>query len=216
MKFFLDTANLDDIISATEMGLIDGVTTNPSLVAREGKEFLPLVSEICRIVHGPVSLETVSPDADGMMKEARDLASIGENVVVKIPVTIEGLKAIRVLESEGVATGTTLVFSPSQGLLAAKAGTRYVIPFLGRLDDISAAGIGLAVQIQEILSNYGFDAEVLAASVRNPGHVTACALSGVPIVTAPLNVYKQMAGHPLTDIGIQRFLADWESAKAEL
>ena len=175
-----------------------------------------VIQEMAGLAEGPGLAEVTGSTADTIIAGGREMAAWAENVVVKIPVTIEGLKAIRVLESEGVATGTTLVFSPSQGLLAAKAGTRYVIPFLGRLDDISAAGIGLAVQIQEILSNYGFDAEVLAASVRNPGHVTACALSGVPIVTAPLNVYKQMAGHPLTDIGIQRFFADWESAKAEL
>lgn len=216
MQFFVDSTEISDIKEALALGLCDGVTTNPSLIAKSGRALKPVIQEIAGLVEGPVLAEVTGSAADAIIAEGREIAAWAENVVVKIPVTIEGLKAIRALESEDIATGTTLVFSPSQGLLAAKAGTRYVIPFIGRLDDISDAGIGLAVQIQEILSNYGFDAEVLAASVRNPGHVIACAMSGVPVVTAPLNVYKQMAGHPLTDIGIQRFLADWESAKTEL
>ncbi|GBE14221.1 MAG TPA: fructose-6-phosphate aldolase [Proteobacteria bacterium] len=210
MKFFLDTANLDDIISATEMGLIDGVTTNPSLVAREGKEFLPLVSEICRIVHGPVSLETVSPDADGMMKEARDLASIGENVVVKIPMTPEGLKAARLCGREGIRTNVTLVFSPVQALLAAKAGASFISPFVGRIDDVGGSGMDVVAEIMQIKENYGFESEIIVASVRHPVHVLQSALMGADVATVPFKVILQLFKHPLTDLGIEKFLADWD------
>ncbi|NOY77675.1 MAG: fructose-6-phosphate aldolase [Calditrichaeota bacterium] len=216
MQFFIDSAEISDIEEALSLNLCDGVTTNPSLIARSGRRLKPVIQEIAARVNGPVLAEVVSTTTEGIVSEGREMAEWAENVVIKIPVTLEGLKAIRTLESDGIATGTTLVFSPSQALLAAKAGTHYVIPFVGRLDDISAMGVGLVAQVQEALSNYVFEAEVLAASIRNPRHVVECALAGVPIVTAPLSVYKQMVKHPLTDRGIQRFLADWDSAKKEL
>ncbi len=210
MKFFLDTANLDDIQNATEMGLIDGVTTNPTLVAREGKEFLPLVTRICETVDGPVSLETVSTDAEGMMKEARDLSAIGGNVVVKIPMTPEGLKAVRLCTSEGIRTNVTLVFSPVQALLACKAGADYISPFVGRVDDMGRSGMDLVAEIIEIKDNYGFSSEVIVASVRHTGHVLESALMGADIATVPFKVLMQLFNHPLTDAGIAKFLADWE------
>jgi transaldolase len=210
MKFFLDTANLDEIRSATDMGLIDGVTTNPTLVAREGKEFRPLVTEICQLVSGPVSLETVSLDAEGMMKEARDLSSIGDNVVVKIPMTLEGMKATRMCADEGIKTNVTLVFSSVQALLAAKAGASYISPFVGRIDDVGQPGMDLIAEIVQIKENYDFDSEIIVASVRHPLHVQESALLGADIATIPYNVIQQLAKHPLTDIGIQKFLADWD------
>lgn len=210
MKFFLDTANLDDIQNATEMGLIDGVTTNPTLVAREGKEFLPLVTQICGTVDGPVSLETVSTDAEGMMREARDLSAIGENVVVKIPMTPEGLKAVSLCAGEGIRTNVTLVFSPVQALLACKAGADYISPFVGRVDDMGRSGMGLVAEIIEIKENYGFSSEVIVASVRHTGHVLESALMGADIATVPFKVLMQLFNHPLTDAGIAKFLADWE------
>ena len=185
MKFFLDTANLDEIRQAIDMGLIDGVTTNPSLVAREGKEFRPLVEEICSIVPGPVSLETISLDADGMMTEARDLAAIGENVVVKVPMTTEGLKAAAKCKAEGIKTNVTLVFSALQFLLAAKAGATYISPFVGRIDDIGSEGMELIGEIMQIKENYGFDSEVIVASIRHPIHVLDSALMGADIATVP-------------------------------
>jgi transaldolase len=210
MKFFLDTANLDEIRSATEMGLIDGVTTNPTLVAREGKEFRPLVTEICQLVSGPVSLETVSLDAEGMMKEARDLSSIGDNVVVKIPMTLEGMKAARMCADEGIKTNVTLVFSSVQALLAAKAGATYISPFVGRIDDVGQPGMDLVAEIVQIKENYDFASEIIVASVRHPLHVQESAMLGADIATIPYNVIQQLAKHPLTDIGIQKFLADWD------
>lgn len=210
MKFFLDTANLDEISSATDMGLIDGVTTNPTLVAREGKQFLPLVTEICRLVDGPVSLETVSPDSEGMLKEARELSSIADNVVVKVPMTPEGLKAVRVCAVEGIRTNVTLVFSPVQALLAAKAGASYISPFVGRIDDVGTVGMDVISDIMDIKVNYGFESEIIVASVRHPGHVLESALLGADIATVPFNVILQLFSHPLTDIGIEKFLADWE------
>jgi transaldolase len=210
VKFFLDTANLDEIRQAIEMGLIDGVTTNPTLVAREGKEFRPLVEEICDMVPGPVSLETVSLDAQGMVKEARDLVTIGDNVVVKVPMTTEGLKAVRICSEEGIRTNVTLVFSPLQALLAAKAGASYISPFVGRIDDTGAAGMDVIADIMEIKENYDFDSEIIVASVRHPGHVLESALLGADIATIPFKVIGQLSKHPLTDIGIEQFLADWE------
>ena len=210
MKFFLDTANLDEIRQGIEMGLIDGVTTNPSLVAREGKEFRPLVEEICRIVPGPVSLETVSPDAEGMLTEARELAAIGSNVVVKIPMTGEGLKAVRSCAGEGIHTNVTLVFSPAQALLACKAGASYISPFVGRIDDTGAVGMEVVSDIMRIKSAYGFSSEVIVASVRHPVHVLESALLGADIATVPFKVILQLLKHPLTDVGIERFLSDWE------
>ncbi len=210
MKFFLDTANLEDIRSATEMGLIDGVTTNPTLVAKEGKEFLPLVTEICGMVEGPVSLETVSPEADGMLKEARDLAEISENVVVKIPMTPEGLKAVRLCGSEGIKTNVTLVFSPVQALLASKAGATYISPFVGRVDDMGRSGMDLVAEIIQIKENYGFTSEIIVASVRHTSHVLESALMGADIATVPYSVIMQLFSHPLTEAGIEKFLADWE------
>ncbi|MCJ7500822.1 fructose-6-phosphate aldolase [bacterium] len=210
MKFFLDTANLDEIRQALEMGLIDGVTTNPTLVAREGKEFRPLVEEICGMVPGPVSLETVSLDAQGMVKEARDLVTIGDNVVVKVPMTTEGLKAVRICSEEGIRTNVTLVFSPLQALLAAKAGASYISPFVGRIDDTGAVGMDVIADIMEIKENYDFDSEIIVASVRHPGHVLESALLGADIATIPFKVIGQLSKHPLTDIGIDMFLADWK------
>jgi transaldolase len=210
MKFFLDTANLDEISNATDMGLIDGVTTNPTLVAREGEQFLPLVTEICRLVKGPVSLETVSSDAEGMVKEAMELSSIADNVVVKIPMTPEGLKAVRICTGERIRTNVTLVFSPVQALLAAKAGASYISPFVGRIDDVGNVGMDVIADIMEIKENYGFESEIIVASVRHPGHVLESALLGADIATVPFNVIMQLFSHPLTEIGIEKFLADWE------
>ena len=210
MKFFLDTANLDEIRQAIDMGLIDGVTTNPTLVAKEGKEFRPLVEEICGIVPGPVSLETVSPDARGMIREAEELVTIGDNVVVKIPMTTEGLKAVRECRTAGIRTNVTLVFSPVQALLAAKAGASFISPFVGRIDDTGAAGMEVIDQIVQIKDNYGFESEIIVASVRHPGHVLESALIGADIATIPFKVIGQLSKHPLTDTGIKLFLADWE------
>ena len=210
MKFFLDTANLDEINNATQMGLIDGVTTNPSLVAREGKEFIPLVTEICKVVDGPVSLETVSIDSEGMLKEARELIKIGDNVVVKIPMTTEGLKATRACADEGINTNVTLVFSAVQALLAAKAGASFISPFVGRIDDAGSEGMNVIAEIMQIKDNYGFQSEIIVASIRNPIHVLESALLGAYIATIPFSVIKQLSKHPLTDVGIEKFLADWD------
>lgn len=210
MKFFLDTANLDEIRQTIDMGLIDGVTTNPTLVAKEGVEFRPLVKEICDIVPGPVSLETVSLDAAGMVKEARDLVTIGENVVVKIPMTTEGLKAVRTCRMEGIRTNVTLVFSPLQALLAAKAGASYISPFVGRIDDTGAVGMDVIADIMRIKDRYGFNSEIIVASVRHPGHVLESALLGADIATVPYKVIGQLSKHPLTDIGVKQFLDDWD------
>jgi transaldolase len=209
MKFFLDTADLEEIRQGVAMGLVDGVTTNPSLVARTGKSFEEVGPEITKICAGPISLEVISDDYDGMMKEARELAKIADNVVVKIPMTAEGMKAVSALKKEGIPTNVTLVFSTSQALLAAKAGAAYVSPFVGRLDDISSAGMELIEQIKIIFDNYGFDTEILVASVRSPMHVVEAALVGADVATLPFSVLKQMFAHPLTDIGIIKFKQDF-------
>ncbi|MCK4534206.1 MAG: fructose-6-phosphate aldolase [Syntrophobacterales bacterium] len=209
MKFFIDTGNIAEIREGLELGMVDGVTTNPSLVAKENKDFDTVVMEILEIVKGPVSLEVISEDADGMVAEGRKLAELAENVVVKVPMTTEGLKATRMLSDMGISVNQTLIFSPVQALLAAKAGADYVSPFIGRLDDISHNGMDLVEQILTIFDNYGFDCEVIVASVRHPIHVLESALLGADIATIPFKVIKQLAGHPLTDVGIERFLADW-------
>ncbi|MEJ2586968.1 MAG: fructose-6-phosphate aldolase [Deltaproteobacteria bacterium] len=211
MKFFIDTANIDEIGQANDLGMVDGVTTNPSLVAKEGREFKGLIKEICRMVDGPVSAEVVSVDAEGMINEARDLARIAENIVVKIPLIEEGLKAVKVLAGEGISANVTLCFSPTQALLAAKAGAAYISPFVGRLDDISHVGMDLVEQIMTIYENYGFETEVIVASIRNPVHVLDAALMGADIATIPFKVIKQLVKHPLTDIGLEKFLADWKN-----
>lgn len=210
MKFFIDTADIQEIREAHSLGLVDGVTTNPSLIAKTGRGFSEVVSEICSLVSGPVSLETVSRDAAGMAREGEDLMGYGKNVVVKVPSTTEGLKAVRLLKERGITTNVTLCFSPVQALLAAKAGAAYISPFVGRLDDISESGMEVVKQIVQIYVNYGFSTEVLVASIRNPIHVLTAALMGAHIATMPYAVIKQLAQHPLTDIGIERFLKDWE------
>ncbi len=210
MKFFIDTANLDEIKTADEWGLIDGVTTNPSLVAKEKRPFRKLVEEICSVVDGPVSAEAVSLDSKGMISEARELSKIHKNIVVKIPMTLEGLRAVKTVSKEGIRTNVTLVFSPVQALMAAKAGAAYVSPFVGRLDDISQAGMDLVSQILDIFENYNLRTEVIVASIRNPVHVMESALMGAHVATIPFKVLEQLSKHPLTDIGIDRFLKDWE------
>jgi transaldolase len=210
MKFFIDTANIDEIKKGMELGMVDGVTTNPSLVSKEGREFKGLIKEICEIVDGPVSAEVVSVEADGMVKEARDLAGLADNIVVKIPLIEEGLKAVRVLAHEGIKTNVTLCFSPVQALMAAKAGATFVSPFVGRLDDISNRGMDLIEEIITIYDNYGFETEVIVASIRNPVHVLDAALIGADIATIPFKVIQQLIKHPLTEIGLDKFLADWK------
>jgi transaldolase len=214
MKFFIDTANLDEIREAKDLGIIDGVTTNPSLVAKEGcqsrEDFKKLIHEICEVAQGPVSAEVVSIDADGMVKEGKELAEIHEHVVIKVPMITDGLKATRRLAEEGIKTNVTLVFSPLQALLAAKAGATYVSPFVGRLDDISQTGMELVAQILEIYQNYIFETEILVASIRNPLHVLEAAQMGADVATIPLKVIEQLAKHPLTDIGMKKFLDDWK------
>lgn len=209
MKFFIDTANLDEIKKAAAIGMVDGVTTNPSLIAREGCPFEQRIGEICGLIDGPVSAEVISTDSDGMMMDARRLAAIAPNVVVKIPMTTEGLKAARELAGQGVKTNVTLIFSPLQALLAAKAGATYVSPFIGRLDDISQTGMELVADIVQIFDNYCFDTEIIVASVRNPIHVLEAARLGADIATIPYKVIAQLAHHPLTEIGLQKFLSDW-------
>jgi len=211
MKFFIDTANPGEIKKACEMGVMDGVTTNPSLISKENRDFASLIKEICDIIRGlPISLEVLSLHADGMVEEARKLSKMGENIVVKIPMTLEGLKAIKALVSEGIKTNTTLVFSPTQALLAAKAGTTYVSPFIGRLDDISQTGMDLVEQIMMIFDNYDFQSQVIVSSIRHPIHVLEAALIGADVATIPYKVIEQLVKHPLTDIGIERFLEDWK------
>ena len=213
MKFFIDTASIAEIKEANDLGVLDGVTTNPSLVAKEGKEFIPLLKEICAIVHGPISAEVLSLDFDGMMKEGRELAKIHENIVVKVPLIKDGLKAVKALKAEGIRTNVTLCFSANQALLAAKAGAFFISPFVGRLDDISQNGMELIGQIVTIYHNYGFDTQVLVASVRHPLHVIDAAMMGADICTMPFKVIDQLIKHPLTDIGIERFLADWKKGQ---
>lgn len=213
MKFFIDTANIEEIKEAHKMGMVDGVTTNPSLVAKEGRNFEALIKEICEIVDGPISAEVISLEADGMIAEARDLAKIHENIVVKIPMTIDGIKAVKQLSAEDIKTNVTLIFSPLQALMAAKAGATYVSPFVGRLDDLSQEGMLLVEQIVEIYSNYAYDTEIIVASVRNPLHVLETAMIGADIATIPFNVLSKLAAHPMTDKGIQAFLDDWNKTK---
>ena len=225
MKFFIDTANVDDIRKANDMGVICGVTTNPSLIAKEGRDFNEVIKEITTIVDGPISgeVKATTVDAEGMIKEGREIAAIHPNMVVKIPMTVEGLKAckvlssegIKVLSAEGIKTNVTLIFTANQALLAARAGASYVSPFLGRLDDISTTGINLVEDIVTIFDNYGLDTEIIAASVRNPIHVTDCALAGAHIATVPYKVIEQMTKHPLTDQGIAKFQADYKAVFGE-
>ncbi len=209
MKFFIDTANIDEIKKANDLGMVDGVTTNPSLVSKEGREFNGLIKEICDIVDGPVSAEVVSVECDAMVREAEGLAKLADNIVVKIPLIEEGLKAVKILSKEGINTNVTLCFSAIQALMAAKAGAAYISPFVGRLDDIGHRGMDLVDEILTIYDNYGFETEVIVASIRNPIHVLDAALMGADIATIPYKVIKQLAKHPLTDIGLENFLADW-------
>lgn len=210
MKFFIDTANIDEIKKANDLGLLDGVTTNPSLVAKEGRDFRELIKEICDIVDGPVNAEVVSTDTAGMIGEARDLSTIADNIVVKIPLIADGLKAVKVLSEEGIQTNVTLCFSAIQALMAAKAGASYISPFVGRLDDLSQVGMELVEQIATIYENYAYDTEIIVASVRNPLHVLDAAMMGADIATIPYKVMEQLIKHPLTDIGLEKFLADWK------
>ena len=213
MKFLIDTANIDEIKKGLALGMVDGVTTNPSLVAKEPRPFVEILKDICQLVEGPVSAEVISLEADGMVAEARELVKIADNIVIKIPMIEEGLKAVKILTAEGIKTNVTLIFSASQVLLAAKAGATYVSPFVGRLDDISINGLDLIADIMTILRNYGFATEVIVASVRSPMHVVESALLGADIATIPYKVIAQLAKHPLTDLGMQQFLADWEKRK---
>ena len=210
MKFFIDTANIDEIKKGLEIGMVDGVTTNPSLVAKEQRPFNDILKDICAIVDGPVSAEVVSLEADGMVAEARELVKISDNIVIKVPMIEEGLKAVKRLAAEDIKTNVTLIFSSTQALLAAKAGATYVSPFVGRLDDISINGLDLVADIMSIYRNYGYAAEVIVASVRSPMHVSESALIGADIATIPYKVIAQLAKHPLTDIGMEQFLSDWE------
>jgi len=210
MKFFIDTANIDEIKKGVEMGLVDGVTTNPSLIAREDKPFEEIITEICTIVDGPISAEVVSLDVAGMIEEAKKLAAIDDNIVIKIPMIVEGIKAVKKLTAEGIKTNVTLIFSAAQALLAAKAGATFVSPFVGRLDDIGAPSMDIISDIVTIYDNYGYQSEIIVASIRSPQHVLDAALIGADIATIPLKVITQLAKHPLTDIGMEQFLADWE------
>ena len=216
MKIFLDTANVGEIREAVAMGVLDGVTTNPSLIAREKRPFREIVDEICRLVDGPVSLEVVATDVDGMVQQGRELAKIASNVVVKLPTTVDGLKALRRLGAEGVRTNLTLCFSPAQALLVAKAGATYVSPFLGRLDDISHVGMDLVRTIRTIYRNYGLPTQILAASLRHPLHVVDAAVAGADVATIPFGAFQLLIRHPLTDIGLKRFLEDWQKAGVTL
>ncbi|NWG29243.1 MAG: fructose-6-phosphate aldolase [Ignavibacteriaceae bacterium] len=213
MKFFIDTANIEEIKEAAALGILDGVTTNPSLVSKEGKDFRKLLDEILKVVDGPVSAEVISTDYAGIIKEGRELASIHKNIVVKIPLIKEGLKACKSLTDEGINVNVTLCFSPTQAILAAKAGATYVSPFVGRLDDISTSGMDLISQIVQIYRNYDFNTQVLVASVRHPLHVVEAALIGADVCTIPFDVIKKMFNHPLTDIGLEKFLSDWKKLK---
>jgi transaldolase len=213
MKFFIDTANLDEIRKAKKLGMVDGVTTNPSLMAKEAGDWREVAAAICREVDGPVSLEVIAQDAGGMIEEAKDLVGFGPNVVVKIPMTMEGIKAVHELHAKDIPTNVTLVFSPLQALLAAKAGANYVSPFVGRLDDVGHGGMELVSQILTIYDNYMFDTEVIVASVRSTTHVLESAMLGAQIATIPFKVINQLAAHPLTDKGLKAFLADWKKKK---
>lgn len=213
MKFFIDTAEIAEIRAACELGLVDGVTTNPSLIAKSGRVFTEVLAEIAALVAGPISAEVIALDAPGMIAEGRELVKISKNIVIKVPMTSEGLKATQVFSKEGIKTNVTLIFSALQALLAAKAGATYVSPFVGRLDDIGHDGMDGVDQIKTIFSNYGYDTEIIVASVRSPMHVHNAALIGADICTIPFSVMTQLAKHPLTDIGIEKFLADWQKSK---
>lgn len=212
MQIYIDTANLDEIRRAADLGILDGVTTNPSLVSKEGVDFRTRMAEICEVVSGPVSAEVVATDADGMLREAADLATIAENIVIKLPCTEDGLKACKALADRGVRTNLTLCFQPLQALLVAKAGAFLVSPFLGRLDDIAADGVDLIHQIRAIYDNFGMKTKILAASIRGPKHLVDVALAGADVATVPYKVIRQMLNHPLTDSGLAKFLADWNKA----
>ncbi len=214
MKFFLDTANLDEIRAGAAMGIVDGITTNPSLVAKEGKDFKTLVGQICEIISGPVSAEVVSTDCDTMVKEARELSKIADNIIVKLPTIPEGVKALKICSEEGIRTNLTLIFQPLQALIVAKCGATFCSPFLGRLDDIGHDGMDLIADIRTIYDNYGYETEILAASLRHPLHVVQAAKLGADIGTMPYKVFEQMLNHPLTTIGLEKFLADWNKMKS--
>ncbi len=213
MKFFIDTANIDEIREASSMGVLDGVTTNPSLLAREGREFMDVLAEIVKIVDGPISAEVTSTEFEGMMRQARELAKFHDNIVVKIPIISEGLKAIKACSDEGIRVNVTLCFSANQALLAAKAGAAYISPFLGRLDDIGHNGMDLIREIRTVYDNYGYPTQILAASIRSPLHVTEAALIGADVATVPFKVLQAIIKHPLTESDQARFLADWEKVK---
>ena len=215
MKFFIDTANIGEIRDAARLGIVDGVTTNPSLVAKEGRRFEDVVAEICTIVDGPISAEVTAQDFDGMLAQARPLARIHANVTIKVPLTKEGLRACKTLRAEGTPVNVTLCFSPTQALLAAKCDASFISPFVGRLDDVSQDGVGLIREIRAIYDNYGFTTQILAASIRHPMHVVECALAGADVGTMPYKVMMQLYDHPLTDAGLAKFLADWEKAKSK-
>jgi len=213
MKFFIDTANINEIKEAAALGILDGVTTNPSLVAKEGKDFRKLLDEILAVVNGPVSAEVISTDYDGILKEAHELAKIHHNIVIKVPLIKEGLKAVRTLSLENINTNVTLCFSPSQALLAAKAGATYISPFVGRLDDISHDGMDLISQIVQIYKNYDYKTQVLVASIRHPLHLVDAALMGADVCTMPFSVIDKLFNHPLTDLGLEKFLSDWQKTQ---
>ena len=213
MKFFLDTANIDEIRDAADYGLIDGVTTNPSLVAKEKRNFKEVLREIAGIVNGPISAEVLSTDSEGMVREAHDLAGVHENIVIKIPMTKAGMKALKQLHGEGIRTNVTLIFSANQALVAARLGATYVSPFVGRLDDISEVGMDLIADLVQIFANYSFSTQVLVASCRHPLHIREAALLGADVVTLPYKVLMQLLHHPLTDAGLERFMKDWEAVR---
>ena len=213
MKFFIDTANVDEIREAASLGILDGVTTNPSLVAKEGRDFHQVLREICSIVNGPISAEVTALDRDGMLEQGLELAKIHPNITIKVPLTKDGLQACKALREKDIQVNVTLCFSPSQALMAAKAGASFISPFVGRLDDISHEGMDLIRQIRIIYDNYGFDTEILAASIRSPMHVVDSALAGADVATIPYKVVMQLIKHPLTDIGLEKFMADWKKMK---
>ena len=213
MLFFIDTANVDEIRDAASLGVLDGVTTNPSLVAKEGKDFHAVLREIVSLVNGPISAEVTATDRDGMLEQGHELAKIHPNIVIKVPLTKDGLQACKILRSENINVNVTLCFSPSQALLAAKANATYISPFIGRLDDISHEGMELIRQIRAIYDNYGYETKILAASIRHPLHLVDCALAGADVATMPYKVVLQLLKHPLTDIGLEKFLADWRKTQ---
>ena len=214
MKFFIDTANVDEIREAASLGILDGVTTNPSLVEKEGRDFHQVLREICSIVNGPISAEVTAMDRDGMLEQGLELAKIHPNITVKVPLTKDGLQACKALREKNIKVNVTLCFSPAQALMAAKAGASFISPFVGRLDDISHEGMDLIQQIRIIYDNYGFDTEILAASIRSPMHVVDCAMAGADVATIPYKVVMQLIKHPLTDIGLEKFMADWKKMKS--